>query len=49
MDFGSSRVEAMEVFTDETKLGEAFGFKEVQWLDCRKISVSIMLMSHDLS
>ena len=48
-----SWVEATEAFTDVTKLVEAFCLEEVlrlsQWEDCRKISVSIMLISLVLS
>ena len=40
----------MEAFTDVTKLVESFGLEEVsQYEDCRQISLSIILMSHDLS
>ena len=43
----------MEAFTDMTKLVEAFGLEEVLMTqpmeNCRQISVSIILMSHDLS
>ena len=49
-------VEALEAFTDVTKLVEAFGLETVllchirfsKWEDSRQISVSIILMSHVL-
>ena len=53
MHFVSSWVKVMEAFTDVTKLVEAFGLENVlrfsQWEYCRRISVSMILMSRDLS
>ena len=51
------RVKALEAFTDMTKLVEALSLERVyydvirfsQCKDCRQFSVSIILMSHDLS
>ena len=50
--FGTSWVEAMGVFTEVTKLDEAIGLETMlwsHWEDLRQISVSIILMPHDLS
>ena len=44
---GSSLVKAMEAFTEVTKLVKAFGFDVIRfgrWEDCRRISVSKMLI-----
>ena len=56
MHFRSSGIKAMEVFTEVTKLVEAFGLEILydvmrfsQWGDCKQINISIILMSHDMS